>query len=217
MIGVACMLRKPIRLSAALALLVPLLVVGFGLTALAQSSPSPGVSPGASPGASQQAGQGGSNLPGDPTKGMQIYNQNCTTCHGAALEGGIGPPLNPIKNLGNTKDPLAPDYLVKTITDGLSGVGGYGQMPPKGNCSKCSDQDIADAAAYIIQQNKSKPGGTLSPAELARSTVMWTTIGILGMLLITWILARYNMRWIARRAAARRSAERAAERDAARR
>src|SRR5438874_10970886 len=191
------MLRKPIRLSAALALLVPLLVVGFGLTALAQSSPEPAA--GASPGASA--------LPGDPTKGQQIYNQNCTSCHGAALEGGIGPPLNPIKNLGNTKNSLDPSYLTTVITDGLSGVGGYGQMPPKGNCSKCSDQDIKNVAAYIIQQNKTAPGGHLSPAELARSTVTWTTIGILGMLLITWILARYNMRWIARRVAARRAAE----------
>jgi cytochrome c5 len=210
------MLRKPIRLSAALALLVPLLVVGFGLTALAQSSPSPsaGVSPGASPGAGQAAGQGGSNLPGDPSKGEQVYSSGgCTTCHGAALEGSIGPPLNPIKNLGDTKDALDPTYLIDTITNGKSGVGGYGQMPPKGNCTKCSDQDIKDLAAFIIQQNKTKPGGTLSPAELARSTVMWTTIGILGMLLITWILARYNMRWIARRAAARRAAE---GRDAAR-
>jgi mono/diheme cytochrome c family protein len=209
------MLGKPVRLSAALAFLVPLLVVGFGLSAVAASSPSPsaGASPEASPGASQQAGQGGSNLPGDPTKGQQIYNQNCTSCHGASLEGGIGPPLNPIKNLGNTKDPLAPDYLVTVITDGLSGVGGYGQMPAKGNCGKCTDDDIKNVAAYIIQQNKSAPGGHLSPAELARSTVTWTTIGILGMLLITWILARYNMRWIARRAAARRAAE---GRDAAR-
>jgi len=75
------------------------------------------------------------------------------------------------------------------------------------------DQDIKDLAAFIIQQNKTAPGGHLSPAELARSTVAWTTIGILGMLLITWVLARYNMRWIARRAAARRAAE---GRDAAR-
>jgi mono/diheme cytochrome c family protein len=202
------MLRKPIRLSAALALSVPLLAIGFGLTALAASSPSPSsqVSPGASPGASQTAGQGGSNLPGDPAKGQQLYNSvGCTSCHGASLEGSIGPPLNPIKNLGDTKDPLDPNYLIKTITEGKNGVGGYGQMPAKGN-AKLSDQDIKDLAAFIIKQNKTQPGGHYSPAELARSTVTWTTIGILGMLLITWILARYNMRWIARRAEARRAA-----------
>ena len=190
------------RLSAALALLVPLLVVGFGLTALAQSSPEP--AGGASPAA---------QLPGDPNKGQQLYTASgCATCHGASLEGGIGPPLNPLKNLGDTKDPLSPSYIIETITNGKQGVGGYGQMPAKGN-AKLSDQDIMDLAAFIIQQNKTAPGGHLSPAELARSTVAWTTIGILGMLLITWVLARYNMRWIARRAAARRAAE---GRDAAR-
>ena len=215
------MLRKPIRLSAALALLVPLLVVGFGLTALAASSPAPSAAAtpgaGASPGASQAAGQGGTNLPGDPAKGEQLYaSSGCTTCHGASLEGtsGVGPPLNPIKNLGDTKDPLDPNYIIGTITNGKKGVGGFGEMPVRGNCTKCSDQDIKDLAAFIIQQNKVAPGGHLSPADLARSTVMWTTIGILGMLLITWILARYNMRWIARRAAARRAAE---GRDAVRR
>ena len=106
-----------------------------------------------------------------------------------------------------------PRDIIVAVLQGLQGTGGYGQMPPKGNCSKCSDQDIKNVAAYIIQQNKTAPGGHLSPAELARSTVTWTTIGILGMLLITWILARYNMRWIARRVAARRAAE---GRDAAR-
>src|SRR5919204_1953969 len=196
------MLRKPIRLSAALALLVPLLVVGFGLTALAQSSPSPSadVSPGASPGAGQTAGQGGSNLPGDATKGQQLYNSSgCTTCHGAALEGGIGPPLNPIKNLGDTKDALDPTYLIDTITNGKSGVGGYGQMPAKGGKASLSDQDVKDIAAYLIKLNHTKGPVPLDPHALAISNVTWVTIGILAMLAFTYLLARYNMRWIARR------------------
>jgi O-antigen ligase len=31
----------------------------------------------------------------------------------------------------------------------------------------------------------------------------WVGIGIIGLLFITYLLAQYNMRWIARRAAAR--------------
>jgi mono/diheme cytochrome c family protein len=206
------MLKRPARLSAALAFLVPALAVGFGLTALAAASPQPAGqaagTPTAQSGQSSPAASGGAAaLPGDPAKGQTVYNQTCTTCHGAALEGGIGPPLNPIKNLGNIKNPLDPTYLENVITNGLSGVGGYGQMPPKGGNPKLSDQDVQDVAAYIIQQNKAAPGGHLSPQDLARSTVTWVTIGILGMLLVTWLLARYNMRWIARRAAARRAAE----------
>jgi mono/diheme cytochrome c family protein len=200
--------KRPARLSAALAFVVPALVVGFGLTALAAASPQPGTQQGA-PQSPQpaQGPQGVSGLPGDASKGETLYNQTCTACHGAALEGGIGPPLNPIKNLGNTKNPLDPAYLHNIITNGLSGVGGYGQMPPKGGNDKLTDQDVKDLAAYIIQQNKTAPGGHLSPQELARSTVTWVTIGILAMLIVTWLLARYNMRWIARRAAARRASE----------
>jgi len=202
------MLRRPARLSAALAFAVPALVVGFGLSALAAASPQPSAQAGAaqSPGTAPNT-QGAAALPGDPTKGQTLYNQTCTSCHGAALEGGIGPPLNPIKNLGNTKNPLDPTYLEDVITNGLNGVGGYGSMPPKGGNSKLADQDVKDLAAFVIQQNKSAPGGHLSPQDLARSTVTWVTLGILGMLFVTWILARYNMRWIARRVAARRAAE----------
>src|SRR5439155_10704069 len=212
MIGFASMLRRPARLSAALAFVVPVLVVGFGLTALAAASPSPAPQASGSPASAQSPGATQSSpavaaLPGDPNKGQTLYNQNCTSCHGASLEGGIGPPLNPIRNLGNTKDPLNAHYLITVISDGLNGVAGYGQMPPKGGNAKLTDQDVKDLAAFIIQENKTAPGGHLSPAELARSTVTWVTVGILGMLLITWLLARYNMRWIARRAAARRAAE----------
>jgi hypothetical protein len=81
-------------------------------------------------------------------------------------------------------------------------------MPPKGGDAKLTDKDIGDIAAFIIQTNKN-PGATpLGPAELARSNVFWITIAVLGMVLITWLLARYNMRWIARRNQARREAGR---------
>ena len=62
-------------------------------------------------------------LPGDPTKGGQVFGQNCASCHGSNLEGGIGPKLNPIQRLGNTPNPLDPNYLINTITNGLNGVG----------------------------------------------------------------------------------------------
>jgi hypothetical protein len=44
----------------------------------------------------------------------------------------------------------------------------------------------------------------LSPGELAKRTILWVTIGIIAMVFITYLLAQYNMRWVARRAAARR-------------
>ncbi len=76
-------------------------------------------------------------------------------------------------------------------------------MPPKGGNSNLTDQDIKDIAAYIIQQNLTG-SPPLSANELAKRTMLWVGIGIIGMVFVTLLLAQYNMRWIARRAAARR-------------
>jgi mono/diheme cytochrome c family protein len=171
-------LHRPRWLTAsAVAFLVPSLLVGFATIAVAAASP----------------------LPGDPAKGATVYSgSTCGTCHGSTLGGGVGPPLHPIKNLGDTKDPLDPAYLIATITDGKNGVGGFGQMPAKGG-STLSDQDIKDLAAFIIQQNQLRGPVPLAPGDLAKSTIMWVTIGTLAMLAFTYLLSRYNMRWIARK------------------
>jgi len=179
-------------LPAALAVTGLLLVVGWTLAAVFAESASPAPS----------------GLPGDPTKGSQLYGQNCSSCHGSNLEGGIGPKLNPIENLGNTKNPRDPTYLVKTITDGLEGVGGFAaKMPPKGGNPALTAQEINDIAAFIIQSNSSGQAG-LGPQELARSNVFWVSVAIFLMVMVTVLLSRYNMRWIDRRAAARRERER---------
>lgn len=129
------------------------------------------------------------------------------------MTGGIGPRLNPIGNLGNTKNPLDPAYLINVITNGLSNVPcnqfncSGNSMPAKGGAT-LSDQDIKDLASFIIQQNKVPAGQVaLGPQALAQENVKWVTVGILVMLILTWLLARYNMRWIDRRVAARRERE----------
>jgi cytochrome c553 len=224
--------RRRWLLPAVMALLAPLLLGVWTLTAVsaAEQSPSPsGASPspaaGASPGVSGSPGASPSGspaasgspataasggLPGDPANGSTLYNSaGCTACHGAGLEGGIGPKLSPIEKLPDTQNPLDPNYLITTITQGKSGVGSYGPMPPKGGDAKLTDKDIADIAAFIIQTNKN-PGATpLGPVELARSNVFWVSTAVLLMVLITYLLARYNMRWVARRAAGRREGGRA--------
>jgi mono/diheme cytochrome c family protein len=174
-------LGKPRWLTAsAAAFLVPSLLVGFATVALAAATPSPA-------------------LPGDPNKGQTLYNQSgCSTCHGAGLTGGIGPPLAPIKKLPDTQNALDPQYLIDTITNGKSGVGGYGVMPVKGNAPQLAAQDIQDIAAFIIAQNLVPAGQRpYSPSDLAKSTIAWVTIGTLAMLALTYLLSRYNMRWIA--------------------
>jgi cytochrome c553 len=176
-----------------------LLAVGTISATAASPSPSASGSPGAA-------------LPGDPAKGQAAYNSaGCTACHGASLEGGVGPRLNPLQKLSGMPDfkkadePQVVDFLIQTITTGRPGApdGFATNMAAKGGAQSLSDQDIKDIAAYIIQANVSGKV-PLSPAELARSNVFWVAVGIGGMSLLTYLLAQYNMRWIARRAAARR-------------
>jgi mono/diheme cytochrome c family protein len=183
--------RKRVSMAGVLGLLVPTAVLALSINAMAQS-PSPSAS-------------GTPSLPGDPVKGEQLYTQNCVSCHGASLEGGIGPRLNPIQKLSGVQDPLDPEYLIATIRDGRPASDGFPKMPPKGGNDKLTDQDIKDLAAYIIKVNREPGGAPLSPAELARSNVFWVSVGIIAMLVITYLLATYNMRWIARRTAARRN------------
>ena len=182
------------RLPAVVAVLVPLVLVGWTLTAVsAQGEPSP------SP----------SGLPGDPQKGAQVFgSQGCAGCHGANLEGGIGAKLNPIQKLPGVADPLDPAYLEKTIREGRSGDPGFSAAMPSFGPDALNDQSLADVVSYIIDSNKKGAGG-LGPVELARSNVLWVTVGIVSMVLIVYLLARYNMRWVDRRAAARRESGRA--------
>src|SRR5256886_187112 len=76
----------------AFALAIPTFVILSGAVTLAYAQPSPSPS-------GSSAASGATALPGDPTKGAQLYAQDCSVCHGASLEGGIGPALNPIEKL----------------------------------------------------------------------------------------------------------------------
>jgi cytochrome c551 len=177
---------------------VPALFILTALSTLADSSPSPSPNSTAS---------GASTLPGDPSKGATLFAQNCATCHGANLEGGIGAVLNPIDKLPGVANPLDPTFLIDVITNGRTPQAGDPKqtpMPAKGGNTKLTDQDVRDLAAFIIQQNHAPGGGALSPNELAKRTILWVSIAIIAMGFVTYLLSAYNMRWIARRAAARK-------------
>ena len=180
-------LWRHLRRYGLVAIAVPALVLLTAISTLADSSPSP---------------SGGAALPGDPTNGQSVYSANCTSCHGGSLEGGIGPQLNPIAHLPGVANPLDPTYLIDTITNGRKPASGAEMPAWKG---RISDKDIQDVAAYIIQQNSVGAGNApLAPGELAKRTIFWVGVGIVAMVFVTFLLAQYNMRWIARRAAARR-------------
>ena len=187
-------LPKGLKLSALVALAVPALIALTAITTMADSSPSPSGTPSAA-------------LPGDPNMGATLFGQYCATCHGASLGGGIGPALNPIVKLPGVANPLDPNFLIDIITNGRKHKAGdpvTADMPVKGGNPNLTDQDVKDLAAYIIEQNRIPGGGPLPPGELAKRTMLWVGIGIISMIFVTYLLAQYNMRWIARRAAARR-------------
>ena len=191
MIWPAMRLRKGLKLSVLLALAVPALVALTAISTVAASSPSPSGAP----------------LPGDPVKGQALFATNCATCHGANLGGGIGPALNPITKLPGVPDSLDVTFLLNIITNGRQHQAGDpgSVMPPKGGNPNLADQDVKDLASFILQQNLLGTSNVpLSANELAKRTMLWVGIGIISMLFVTFLLAQYNMRWIARRAAARR-------------
>ncbi len=75
--------------------------------------------------------------------GKAIYDANCVACHGAALEGGIGPNLTDDEWLhGNTRA-----EMVQTITNGVVAKG----MPAWG--SVLGPQKVAQVAAWIDEQS----------------------------------------------------------------
>jgi mono/diheme cytochrome c family protein len=175
-----------------IALAVPGLLLLTGVSTLADASPSPAGSP---------------SFPGDPANGGTVYAQNCAVCHGANLEGGIGATLNPIDKLPSVPSSLDPTFLINIVSQGRQPQSGDPkQQAMPAWAGKLTDQEIKDVASYIIQQNLLGAGNApLSPGELAKRTIFWVTVGIIAMVFVTYLLAQYNMRWIARRAAARRS------------
>jgi mono/diheme cytochrome c family protein len=190
MIWPAMRLNMGFKVSALVAIALPGVFALTAITTLADSSPSPSVS-----------------LPGDPVAGAALYAANCTSCHGVSLEGGIGAVLNPIDKLPGVPNSLDPTFLLAIITNGRVPQAGDPKsiaMPAKGGNPNLTDQNIKDLASYIIQQNLTGVSPPLTPGELAKRTILWVAIGIIAMVFITYLLAQYNMRWIARRAAARR-------------
>ena len=74
--------------------------------------------------------------------GEQVYNGACAACHNS---GAAGAP-----KLGDTAGwadrlPKGNETLVRHVVEG------YNAMPAKGLCMDCSDAELADAVAYMIQ------------------------------------------------------------------
>ncbi|MGA1207948.1 MAG: c-type cytochrome [Litorivicinaceae bacterium] len=74
--------------------------------------------------------------------GEQVYGGACAACHNSGAAG--APKLGDAAAWAD-RLPKGTDTLVSHV------INGYNAMPAKGLCMDCSDAELADAVAYMIQ------------------------------------------------------------------
>jgi cytochrome c oxidase cbb3-type subunit 3 len=81
--------------------------------------------------------------------GKEVFQSTCASCHGAALEGGIGPNLKDSTWIhGN-----APEQVVATIANGVAAKG----MPAWGPI--LGPDKVSKVAAFVLSQAEGGQGG----------------------------------------------------------
>lgn len=126
-------------------------------------------------------------IPGDAAAGSVVYQANCTVCHGAQGQGGIGGKL--AKSWpGN--EPLA--YIVKVVSDGIPGS----TMPAwlQAGGGPLTEDEIADVGAYILALApatglETPPPTPEGPLSRGLSLVL---LGLAGALLVGALLWYYR-------------------------
>ena len=73
--------------------------------------------------------------------GDQVYNGACAACHNSGAAG--APKFGDSAGWADRMD-KGMDTFVKHVIEG------YKAMPARGLCADCSDQEIADAVAYMV-------------------------------------------------------------------
>ena len=80
-----------------------------------------------------------------PLSGEQVYNQFCFACHATGVSD--APILGDASSWGERLDKSMDELMVSTL-DGINA------MPPKGTCMNCSDDELADAVTYMLEQSQ---------------------------------------------------------------
>jgi mono/diheme cytochrome c family protein len=94
------------------------------------------------------------------TRGQQLYQKDCVTCHGAALEGVIGPPL--------AGDGFLAVWSGRSIGDLVTKIE---QTMPPGQPGSVSSTQAIDLAAFILRSGKFAAGQSeLGSVELRQIT-----------------------------------------------
>lgn len=83
--------------------------------------------------------------PAGPRSGEDIYKSTCFGCHGT---GAAGAPKLGDAAAWSARTSKGMDALVSNA------INGFNAMPPRGTCGSCSDDDIAAAAQYMVDNSK---------------------------------------------------------------
>jgi len=83
--------------------------------------------------------------PAGPRSGEDIYNSTCFGCHGT---GAAGAPKLGDAAAWSSRTGKGLDAVISNAINGFNG------MPPRGTCGGCSDDDIAAAVSYIVDNSK---------------------------------------------------------------
>ena len=86
------------------------------------------------------------------TRGQQLYQKQCVTCHGSALEGVVGPPL--------AGDGFLSVWSTRSLADLVAKI--EQTMPPEQPGSVSRPQAI-DLTAYVLRAGKFPPGDRARP------------------------------------------------------
>jgi cytochrome c5 len=87
------------------------------------------------------------SIQNDPAAGKKIYQQFCSTCHAEHPAISVGAP-----RIGKPSDWR---QRMKKGLDGMLAVTttGIRQMPPRGGCFECSDDQLKAAIQYMLPDN----------------------------------------------------------------
>jgi cytochrome c5 len=82
---------------------------------------------------------------GDPDAGAAVYNKACKSCHATGM-----------MNAPKLGDSAAWTERIARGEDALfeSTLKGINKMPARGGCAACSDDDLRNAVAYMLDQLK---------------------------------------------------------------
>jgi cytochrome c5 len=80
---------------------------------------------------------------GDVAAGKQVYDRFCVACHATGAAGA------PMLGQGDAWAPRIDKGMDTMVQNTITGIGA---MPPRGTCFQCSDEELANAVAFMVGQ-----------------------------------------------------------------